>query len=108
MATYRTKVIDAIVNPNVLPGFTMIAGKITLDNTKTATITFPARGVFLAIGTLGTAAVAGEVTITNNSASVVFTAGADGTLNYFIIASVTEEFTVPDAGTSDVVVTPSA
>lgn len=106
MANHRTKVMDAPVNPAMLPGLIIVAGSVTLDDTKTATITFPAKGVWTAIGTMGAAAVAVSKSVTSNLASVVFTAAANGTLEYIIIASVTETYTVPDAGTSDIAITP--
>lgn len=106
MANRRAKVIDKLVNPAVLPGMVVIAGRVTVDNTKTVTITFPAKSVWFAIATLGVAAVARTVTITGNTAVVVYTAAADGELNYFIIASETETIADVDAGTSNVDITP--
>ena len=106
MAEHRTKVMDAPVNPAFLPGLIIIAGSVTLDNTKTATITFPAYGVWTAIGTMGAVAVAVTKSVTSNIGTVVFTAAADGTLEYIIIGSVTETYIVPDAGTDDIAITP--
>jgi hypothetical protein len=106
MADLRHKVIDKMVNPAIMHGLIVIAGSITLDNTKTATVTFPAKSVLSSIGVLGTAGVAGVATVTDDVASVVFTAGANGTLQYIIVASETETIALTDAGTADVVITP--
>lgn len=96
-----------MAHPAALPGLTIVTGQVTIDNTKTATIRFPAKGVWSAFGTIGTAAVAGAVTITNGIAEVVYTAGANGTLNYLIFASLSEQITVTDAGTDNIVITPT-
>jgi len=102
----RSKVIDAIVNPNVLPGFTMIAGRIDATATKVATVSFPARGVFLAIGIQDTHAILGAVTVTGGVTTVAFTAVATAELDYFIIASATETYTPGSDGGADVTITP--
>jgi hypothetical protein len=106
MSELRHKVIDKLVNPAVMHGLVVIAGSVTLDSTKTATITFPAKSVLARIGTIGTAAVANTTTITSGVASVVFTAAANGTLDYIIVASETETISLTDAGTADISITP--
>lgn len=102
----RTKIIDGIVNPAVMSGLTLITGTVTLDSTKTATISFPAKGIFMAMGTIGVAAAAHTKSVSNGVGSVVFTAAANGDLDYIIVASVSETFTAPDAGTSDIILEP--
>jgi len=102
----RCKLIDAVINPNILPGFTLIAGRISATATKVETVAFPAYGVFLAIAIQDTHAILGAVTMTSNTASVAFTAVATAELDYFIIASVTETNTVSSDGGNGVTITP--
>lgn len=108
MATSRRSiVIDNPLGPMFFPGMKIIAGRVTLDDTKTATFTFPAKSVLYAGGQIGTAAVTGAVTITNDVATVVYTAGANGELNYFIAASVNQTVSDLDAGTSNIEIIPT-
>lgn len=106
MADLRHLVIDELVNPAVMSGLKVIAGSVTLDNTKTATISFPAKSILMAMGLIGTAGVAHTKAVTSGTGTVVFTAAANGTLDYIIVASVSEDIDLTDAGTADIAITP--
>lgn len=97
MANRRSKVVDGIVNPAVLGGFTIIADTVTLTATKALTVSFPAKTVVavLASSTADTDAekIVWSSSITAGVASVVFTAtsaGASNKFSYLIIATPTE------------------
>lgn len=102
----RSKVIDAIVNPSILPGFTLVSGTVAVTNANVVTVAFPARGIFFAISITGTTVAAGVVTVTAGTASVAFTAGATGNMNYLIIGSTTETYTPGSTGNANVTITP--
>jgi hypothetical protein len=106
MATQvRNTMLDAPVNPAILPGLKEYCGRVTLDNTKTATITVPAKSVIIAYATVGTGIITPTESTDGNMVTFTFTATADGTLQYMIKVTETETITHPDAGTSDIVLT---
>lgn len=106
MANYRSILNDAVVNPAIMPGLQCISGQVTLDNTKTATFTIPAKTVIMAVGFVGTGVITPTVSITNDVATITYTATANGTLQYLIYVTSTETITHPDAGTDNIAITP--
>lgn len=97
MANRRSKVMDAPVNPAILPGLIMLADTVTLTATKVLTVTFPAKTVIavIASSTADTDAekIAWTSSVSGNTASVTFTATSAGSSNkfsYIILASMTE------------------
>lgn len=97
MANRRSKLINSIVNPAVMPGFAMYADTVTLTATKALTVTFPAKTVIavVASSTADTDAekIVWSASVTNDTATVVFTAtsaGASNKFSYIILATVIE------------------
>ena len=107
MANRRSKVMDAPVNPAIMPGFIMVADTVTLTATEVLTVTFPAKTV-IAVLTSSTADTDAEKivwasSVTNNIASVTFTAtsaGASNKFSYLILATVTEVIAANTTGTT--------
>lgn len=97
MADRRSMVMEGPVNPGVMPAFRMIADTVTLTATKALTVSFPAKTV-VAVLTSSTADTDAELitwssSVTNDLASVVFTAtsaGASNKFSYLIIATMSE------------------
>jgi len=102
----RCKIMENPSHPAFMPGMIVLTGNVTLDNTKKATFTFASKYVQFAFGYLGTTIIAPTITVTDNMATVEFTAGANGILRYFIVGNITESFTDLDAGTSDITINP--
>ncbi len=97
MANRRSKVVDAVVNPGIMPGLSMIADTVTLSATKALTVSFPAKTVVavLCSSTADTDAekIVWASSITSGVASVSFTAtsaGASNKFSYLIIYTPTE------------------
>ncbi len=97
MADRRSKVVDAVVNPAMLPALTMIADTVTLTATKVLSVVFPAKTVVavLASSDADTDAelIAWASSVSNNIATVTFTAtsaGASNKFSYLILATPTE------------------
>ena len=84
MANRRSKVIDAIVNPAVMPGFTMFADTVTLTDTKVLTVTFPAKSIVAVIAsptvvlTEATITLAGTGTVDFTKSSLTWAASVSG------------------------------
>ena len=100
MANRRSKVIDAVVNPTIMPGLTMVADTVTLTATKVLTVSFPAKSVVavLASSTADTDAekIVWAASVSNDVATVTFTAtsaGASNKFSYIILATPTETIT---------------
>lgn len=103
MATaLRTIVMDKPVGPAFPSGLQVFAGALTGDNGQTATFTIPCKGVYLAFATAGTAVRTPTVSIANDIATVVFTFGADETIQYLIIVNRVDSITHPDIGPGSV------
>jgi len=97
--------MDAPVNPAILPGLIMLADDITLTDTKTLTITFPAKWIWTVIAQTTATSVTKTWSVTNDVATVTLLAGGTGVISYLIIASVTEVGT-DNTSTVDVTHTP--
>ena len=90
MADRRNLIMDAPVNPAIMPGLFFIADDITCDDGVVITITFPAKTIWtVMVQTTGTA-VAKTKSVSNSTGTVTFTATGNGTISYIIVASVTE------------------
>ena len=98
--------MDNPSHPAFMPGMIILAGNVIIDNTKVATITLPGKYVQFAFGYLDTTTIAPSISYSNDIATITFTAGASGTLYYFLVVNVTEDITDVDAGTSDITITP--
>jgi len=97
MANRRSKVMDVPVNPAIFPGLILVADTVTLTATKVLTVSFPAKTIIsvVASSTADTDAelIAIASSVSNNVATVTFTAtsaGASNKFSYIILASVTE------------------
>ena len=98
MATNRrSKVMDAPVNPAIMPGFVMLADTVTLTATKALTVSFPAKSIIsvVASSTADTDAekIVWTSAVSGNVGTVTFTAtsaGASNKFGYIILATVTE------------------
>jgi hypothetical protein len=113
MATRRNKIMDAPINPAIMPGLIFLADTVDLTATKVLTVTFPAKTVLavLASSTADTDAekIVWAASVTNNVATVTFTAtsaGASNVFSYLIVASVTETITVANSIVDDTSYTP--
>ncbi len=99
MANRQNKVIEGLVNPAVIGGFTLIADDITVDNTAVVTITFPAYTIFtVMVQTTGTS-VAKTKSVSGGIGTVTLTATGDGTISYIIVASKNTTVADLDIGT---------
>jgi len=97
MANRRSKVMDAPVNPAIMPGFVMIADTVTLTATKALTIVFPAYTIVAVVASSTADTDAEKIVwtsaVSSNVGTVTFTAtsaGATNKFSYIILASVTE------------------
>jgi len=100
MADRRSKIINAIVNPAVMPGLFMIADTVTLTKGKVLTVNFPAKSVISVIASSSADTDAEKIVwtsaVSNETATVTFTAtsaGASNKFSYMILASIVE--TIP-------------
>jgi hypothetical protein len=90
MANRRNKLMDAPVNPAIMPGFFLIADDVTVDDGAVVTITFPAKTIWtVMVQTTGTS-VAKTKAVSSSIGTVTLTATGAGTISYIIFASVTE------------------
>jgi len=97
MANRRSKIMAEPVGPSFLPGLALYADTVTLTATKVLTVSFPAKTV-IAVVASSTAdsdaeLIAWAASVSNNVATVTFTAtsgGASNKFSYIILASVTE------------------
>src|SRR4030065_2455681 len=97
MANRRSKVVDGLVNPAVLPGLQIIADTVTLTATKVLSVVFPAKTVVavIAASTADTDAekIVWTAAVSSGVATVTFTAtsaGATNKFSYIILATPTE------------------
>ena len=90
MANRRNLIVDAPVNPAIMPGLFVIADDVTLTDTKTLTITFPAKWIWTVIAQTTGTSVTKTYSVTNSVATVTLLANGTGIISYLIIASVTE------------------
>jgi hypothetical protein len=97
MADRRSKVMNKQVGPWALPGMVFLADTVTLTATKVLTLTFPAKTV-IAVLTSSTADTDAELiawasSVTDEVATVTFTAtsaGATNKFSYLVIATEVE------------------
>ena len=112
MANRRSKIMAEPVGPSFLPGLALYADTVTLTATKVLTVSFPAKTV-IAVVASSTAdsdaeLIAWAASVSNNVATVTFTAtsgGASNKFSYIILASVTETVAA-NALTDDTTETP--
>lgn len=105
MATaLKSLVVDKPVGPAFPSGFQIYAGALTGDNGQTATFSIPCKGVYYAIGSAGTTVRTPTVSVTNDVAAIVYTFGANETIQYLIIVNRTDAITHPDIGTGSVTI----
>lgn len=97
MATRRSKVIDEVVNPAIMSNLVVLADTVTLTATKVLTVSFPAKTVIAVIASptagVDTEKIVWASSVTNDTATVTFTATSAGSSNkfsYIIIASTSE------------------
>jgi len=97
MADRRSKILNKQVGPWSLPGTVYIADTVTLTATKVLTITFPAKTVIAVIASpsadVDTEKVVWASSVTNEVATVTFTAtsaGATNKFSYLVIATEVE------------------
>ena len=97
MADRRNKVLNKQVGPWALPGMVVLADTVTLTATKVLTLTFPAKTVIAVIASptadVDTEKVVWASSVTNEVATVTFTAtsaGASNKFSYIIIATEVE------------------
>jgi len=103
--------MDVPVNPAIMPGLILLADTITLTGTKVLTIPFPAKTV-IAVLTSSSADTDAEkvvwaASVSNDVATVTFTATSAGTnkFSYIIFATVTETIAA-HVSTIDLTITP--
>ena len=89
----RSLIMDAPVNPAIMPGLMVIAHSTAISNAAVLTVSFPAKTVLTVLYNYTGTSVAVTRTIANNIATVTFTPTGDGTLDYLIVGSVTEVIT---------------
>lgn len=108
MANIRSLVIDGLVNPAVMPGFKLITGSVTVDTGQAVTVTLAGvTSVLCAFGIVGTTCAAMANSISKGVATLTTTTAATGDLQYFIVASATEDIDITDAGTGAIAITPT-
>lgn len=102
MANRRSKVIDAISHPAIMPGLTMIADTVTMANAEVLTITFPAKTIIAVVASSFADTDAEKVVITsavsNNVGTVTLTktSAATDKVSYIILATITETIAALD------------
>lgn len=96
----RSLVMDTPVNPAILSGLVMISRSLILTGGPVLTVTFPAKTIISILQNFTGTSVAVTRTIANDIATVTFTPTGDGTLDYMILASVTEVITTNAAYSS--------
>ena len=112
MAERRNKIIDAIVNPAVMPGLIMVADTVTGVKTESHTVVFPAKSIISLVVSQQADTDAEKLvyshSVTANVATLTFTptsAGTAAAFSYICLATITE--TIPaKAATSGEVITP--
>lgn len=97
MANRRSLVVDAVVNPGIMPGLSMVADTVTLTAAKALTVSFPAKTIVavLCSSTADTDAekIVWTSAVSANVGTVTFTAtsaGASNKFSYLIIYTPTE------------------
>jgi len=112
MANRRNKVVDAVVNPAIMNGLSIIADISTITATKALTLTFPAKTINAVVvsSTADTDAekVVWTASVSNDVGTVTLTATSAGATNkcsYIIIFTPTETIAA-DAVTIDTSYTP--
>ena len=112
MANRRNIVLDAPVNPAIMPGLVIMADTVTLTATKVLTMAFPAKTLVavIAASTADTDAekIVWAGSVSSNVATVTFTATSAGATNKFsyIILSTMTETIAASAITDDTTITP--
>lgn len=113
MANRRNKILDAPVNPAIMPGLGFLADTVTLAATKVLTVTFPAKTILavLASSTADTDAekIVWASSVSGNTGTVTFTAtsaGASNKFSYLIVYSVTETIAMAPSLSDDTSYTP--
>jgi len=101
MVQTRSLIMDAPVNPAILSGLTMISRSVAISNAAVLTVTFPAKTIISVVNNYSGTSMAVTRSITNDMATVTFTPTGDGTLDYIILASVTEIITTNAAYSSN-------
>lgn len=110
MATNRRNLImDAPVNPAIMPGLKVIADTITAVKTESFTVVFPAKTIFAVVcsskADTDAEKVVWSASVTSNIATVTFTpssAGTAGAFSFIIIASVTETVAAKSTSSGEV------
>lgn len=100
MANRRNLLMDAPVNPAIMPGFKLIADDITVDDGAVVTIAFPAYTIFTVLAQTTGTGVATTKAVSNGVGTVTLTATGNGTISFVIFASVTETVDALDIGVS--------
>jgi len=97
MADRRSKLINSMVNPAVMPGLQILADTVTLTDTKVLTVTFPAKTVISVVASSSADTDAEKIvwasSVTDEVATVTFTAtsaGASNKFSYIILATIVE------------------
>lgn len=97
MANRRVKIVDAVVNPAVLPGLSILADTVTVTSTgKYVEVSFPCKAIWAVLTSADLDVDAEKVVVTrtlsNNVATVRFTAttASSNTFSYVIIYTMTE------------------
>lgn len=94
MANRRSKVIDGLVNPAVMPAFNTLADTVTLTDTKVLTITFPAKTIIAVVASAfadtDAAKVVSAASVSNNIGTVTFTKTGTNKFSYIIMYTPTE------------------
>lgn len=100
MAETRSLIMDAPVNPAIMPGLIMISRSIAITNEAVLTVTFPAKTIIAVVQNYTGTSMAVTRTIASDMATVTFTPTGNGTLDFIILASVTETITTNAAYSS--------
>jgi len=94
MANRRSKVIDAVVNPAIMGGLSMLADTVTLTHTKILTLTFAAKTVNAVVTSTAADTDAAKVvwvsSVSNDVATVTFTKTGTNKFSYIVIFTPTE------------------
>jgi hypothetical protein len=110
MATRRCKIMDAPVNPAIMPGLIILADTVTGVKTESHSVVFPAKTIIAVLTSTKADTDAEKVvsawSVTSNVATVTFTPASAGTaaaFSYIILATVTEEIAAKSATSAEVI-----
>lgn len=102
MANRRSKVVNAISHPAIMPGLSILADTVTMANTEVLTITFPAKSILAVVAQsfldVDAEKVVATAVVSNNVGTVTLTKTSANTdkVSYIIFYTIVETITAND------------